>query len=73
MYCYWFYSFLYDLSGSDKFYKFKWMVPHEIDIFGKVSLLHGVCVWEWVVERRKKMSEGGLQDKDNRYFSCSMY
>ena len=23
MYCYWFYSFLYDLSGSDKFYKFK--------------------------------------------------
>lgn len=30
-------SFLYDLSGSDKFCKFKWMVPMKwVDILGKV-------------------------------------
>lgn len=31
------------------------------------------CVCEnewWRGERRKKMSEGGLQDKDNEHFSC---
>lgn len=41
----------------------------------RFSLLHCVCVcvceneW-WRGERRKKMSEGGLQDKDNEHFSC---
>lgn len=59
-------SFLYDLSGSDKFCKFKWMVPMKwVDILGEVFSFT-LCVGERERGRKKMSKRDGLQDKDNR-------
>lgn len=55
-------SFLYNLSGSDKFCKFKQMVAHEIYCVRKgFSLLYRVCVHAYMCVRRCKIDE--IQEK----------